>query len=108
PDDIGRYFVYTGTMSEWQQPDVFIRALASIASEVPDVRLKFFGQGAVEHQLRELAEEILPGRVDFGGVVSPQISASWIRGAVASLVSIVPGIGYDFARPTKTYAAAAV
>src|SRR5690606_24777450 len=25
----------------------------------------------------------------------------------ASLVSIVPGIGYDFARPTKTYAAAA-
>ncbi|WP_404438751.1 glycosyltransferase family 4 protein [Microbacterium aerolatum] len=108
PDDTGRYFVYTGTMSEWQQPDVFLRALASIASEVPDVRLKFFGQGAVEHQLRELAEEILPGRVDFGGVVSPQISASWIRGAVASLVSIVPGIGYDFARPTKTYAAAAV
>ena len=33
--------------------------------------------------------------------------AAWIRGATAALVSIAPGIGYDFARPTKTYAAAA-
>ncbi|GGM46281.1 glycosyltransferase family 4 protein [Microbacterium saperdae] len=108
PDGAGRYFVYTGTMSEWQRPDVFIRAFAQIASENPDVRVKFFGQGAVEQDLRALAESIVPGRIDFGGVVSPAQSAGWIRGAVASLVSIVPGIGYDFARPTKTYAAAAV
>ncbi|MCK2036317.1 glycosyltransferase family 4 protein [Microbacterium sp. SSW1-49] len=108
PAGEARYFVYTGTMSEWQRPDVFIRAFAQIAEEAPDVRIKFFGQGAVEHELRALAEELVPGRVDFGGVVSPAQSAGWIRGAVASLVSIVPGIGYDFARPTKTYAAAAV
>lgn len=108
PDTVGRYFVYTGTMSEWQRPDLFIRAFALIAPEAPDVRVKFFGQGAVEQELRALAEKIVPGRVDFGGVVSPSQSAGWIRGAVASLVSIVPGIGYDFARPTKTYAAAAV
>jgi len=101
------YFVYTGTMSEWQQPEVFVRAFATLADEHPDLRLKFFGQGAVEAGLRELAGELVPGRVDFGGVVSPRESAAWIRGAVASLVSIVPGIGYDFARPTKTYAAAA-
>lgn len=103
-----RYFVYTGTMSEWQRPDLFIHAFAQIASEYPDVRLRFFGQGAVEHELRDTAHRLVPGRVEFGGVVSPQQSASWIRGAVASLVSIVPGIGYDFARPTKTYAAASV
>lgn len=102
------YFVYTGTMSEWQRPDVFVRAFARIAAEDPAVRLKFFGQGAVEAELRAVAEELVPGRVDFGGVISPSESASWIRGAVASLVSIVPGIGYDFAKPTKTYAAAAV
>lgn len=103
-----RYFVYTGTMSEWQRPDIFIRAFAAIAEETPDLALRFFGQGAVEAELRELADRLVPGRVHFGGVVSPENSASWIRGAVASLVSIVPGIGYDFARPTKTYAAAAV
>jgi len=102
-----RYFVYTGTMSEWQRPDVFVEAFARIAEEHPDLRLRFFGQGALEGELRELAARIAPGRVEFGGVVSPEDSARWIRGAVASLVSIAPGIGYDFARPTKTYAAAA-
>lgn len=101
------YFVYTGTMSEWQQPDVFIRAFARIVEEFPSLRLRFFGQGSVEKDLRALADELVPGRVEFGGVVGPAQSARWIRGAVASLVSIVPGIGYDFARPTKTYAAAA-
>ena len=101
------YLVYTGTMSEWQQPDVFIRAFALIAAEFPDLRLRFFGQGSVEHELKSLAHRLVPDRVVFGGVVSPTKSASWIRGAVASLVSIVPGIGYDFAKPTKTYAAAA-
>lgn len=100
------YFVYTGTMSEWQQPEIFVRALAQLADL--DVDIRFFGQGSVEPQLRRLAEQIVPGRVHFGGVVSPADSASWIRGAVGALVSIVPGIGYDFARPTKTYAAAAV
>lgn len=107
PASTERYFVYTGTMSEWQQPDVFIHAFAQIAATDSEVRLKFFGQGAVEAELRRLADQIVPGRVDFGGVVSPAESAAWIRGAVASLVSIVPGIGYDFAKPTKTYAAAA-
>lgn len=103
-----RYFVYTGTMSEWQQPEIFVRAFALIAADEPDLRLRFFGQGSVESELRRLAEELVPGKVEFGGVVRPSESASWIRGAIASLVSIVPGIGYDFAKPTKTYAAAAV
>ncbi|ALJ19380.1 glycosyltransferase [Microbacterium sp. No. 7] len=101
------YFVYTGTMSEWQRPEVFVRAFALIADEHPALRLRFFGQGAVEPALRALAAELGLDRVEFGGVVSPAQSAAWIRGAVAALVSIVPGIGYDFARPTKTFAAAA-
>ncbi|WP_417562177.1 glycosyltransferase family 4 protein [Microbacterium sp.] len=105
PDET--YFVYSGTMSEWQKPDVFIRGFAQVAAEHPDLRLRFFGQGSVEADLRLLAEQLVPGRVEFGGVVSPADSARWIRGAVGALVSIVPGIGYDFARPTKTYAAAA-
>lgn len=100
------YFVYTGTMSEWQQPDVFIRALATI--DDADVDIRFFGQGSMEADLMALADRLVPGRVVFGGLVSPAESARWIRGSVAALVSIVPGIGYDFARPTKTYAAAAV
>ncbi len=103
-----QYFVYTGTMSEWQRPDVFVRGFALLAQEHRELRLKFFGQGSVQPELRELAEQLAPGRVDFGGLVPPEESAAWIRGAAGALVSIVPGIGYDFARPTKIYAAAAV
>ncbi|WP_203137748.1 glycosyltransferase family 4 protein [Microbacterium sp. JZ31] len=108
PHSPGRpYFVYTGTMSEWQRPDVFVRAFARIADRHPDVDLRFFGQGALQSDLRALAERAVPGRVHFGGVVPPSDSARWIRGALAAMVSIAPGVGYDFARPTKTYAAAA-
>lgn len=107
PASAGEYFVYTGTLSEWQRPEVFVEAFALIAEEEPSLELRFYGQGALLAQTQQHAEQLVPGRVVFGGVVPPVDSARWIRGAVASLVSIVPGIGYDFARPTKTYAAAA-
>lgn len=99
------YFVYTGTMSEWQGSDVFVRALPIVLEKHPNVRLKFFGQGAAESQLRTLATELAPDNVEFGGVVPPAEAARWISGATGALVSIVPGQGYDFAKPTKIYAA---
>lgn len=101
------YFVYTGTMSEVHRPQAFVEAFASLAREHPTVRLKFFGQGVFESELRALAERCAPGRVDFGGVVPPTDVAPWIRGAAGALVSLAPGIGYDYAHPTKAYAAAA-
>jgi glycosyltransferase involved in cell wall biosynthesis len=100
------YFVYTGTMSEWQGADVFIRALPAVLAEYPDASIRFFGQGADEGHLRELAAETAPGQVHFGGVIPPAEAARWIRGAAGALVSIKPGQGYDFAKPTKIYAAA--
>lgn len=107
PEHERPYFVYTGTMSEWQRPEIFVEALARLGDSAAGVELRFFGQGTAEADVRDAAERLLPGRVHFGGVVSPADSARWIRGAVGALVSIVPGVGYDFARPTKTYAAAA-
>jgi hypothetical protein len=65
------------------------------------------GQGGDEDHLRALAAEVCPGGIDFLGVVPPAECARWIRGARAGLVSIKPGIGYDFAKPTKVYAATA-
>lgn len=100
------YFVYTGTMSEWQGADIFIRALPAVLAERPTAKLRFFGQGADEPPLRKLADRLAPGSVEFGGVVPPADAAAWIRGAASALVSIKPGQGYDFAKPTKIYAAA--
>ncbi|MHC2999653.1 glycosyltransferase [Microbacterium sp. HJ5] len=102
------YFVYTGTMSEWQRPEVFVEALRLLGPEASDVGIRFFGQGSSEDDARAAAARLGPDRVRFGGVIAPAEAAEWLRGAVGALVSIVPGVGYDFARPTKTYAAAAV
>ena len=101
------YFVYTGTMSEWQGADVFVRAMPAVLEKHPKARLRFFGQGSAEPALRTLASSLAPEAVEFGGVVPPADAARWISGAAGALVSIVPGQGYDFAKPTKIYAAAA-
>lgn len=101
------YFVYTGTMSEWQGSDVFVRAMPTVLAKHPEAKLRFFGQGAAEPELRALATGLAPDAVEFGGVVPPAEAARWISGATGALVSIVPGKGYDFAKPTKIYAAAA-
>jgi glycosyltransferase involved in cell wall biosynthesis len=101
-------FVYTGSMSEWQGPAVFVEALAIVRERYPDAAIRFFGQGVEEPHIRQTAERLgLTGSVHLRGVVPPATSAQWIRGATAALASIRPGIGYDFAKPTKTYAAAA-
>lgn len=106
-DDGGPYLVYTGTMSEWQGAELFAKAMPAVLERHPDARLRYFGQGASERAIRAEAERVGDDRIVLGGVVPPAEAAEWIRGAAAALVSIVPGIGYDFARPTKTYAAAA-
>ena len=106
-DDPGPLLVYTGTMSEWQGADVFVRALPKVRRSVPEARLVFLGQGSAEPELRELASRLAPGAVEFGGIVPPEAAARLLRSARGALVSIVPGRGYDFARPTKIYAATA-
>ncbi|HEV7196169.1 MAG TPA: glycosyltransferase family 4 protein [Pedococcus sp.] len=106
-DQSAPYFVYTGTMSEWQGAGVFIRALKRHHDAGGRDRIVFVGQGSELPALRQLAEELVPGAVEFTGVLSPADTAQWIRGAVAALVSIKPGLGYDFAKPTKIYAATA-
>lgn len=100
------YFVYTGTMSEWQGAGIFIEALREVRSTHPNAQIRFFGQGTDEENLKGLSERLVPGAVHFGGVVPPAEAAAWIRGAAGALVSIKPGQGYDFAKPTKIYAAA--
>jgi len=105
PEEAAPYFAYTGTMSEWQGADVFVRALAIVRQTRPDARIVFLGQGSELSRLKALAAAEVPGAVDFPGIVPPEDAAHWLRGAAAALVSIKPGLGYDFAKPTKIYAA---
>ena len=103
----GPVFVYTGTMSEWQGATIFLDAMSRVVRTFPTAQLRFFGQGADESALRATANRLRLDGVSFGGIVSPAVAASWLRSSTAALASIRPGQGYDFAKPTKIYAAAA-
>lgn len=107
-DDLGATAVYAGTMSEWQGAEIFIRALPSVRSVVPDARLLFLGQGSARAELEGVVAELgLGDAVTFGGLVPPVDAARALRSARAALVSLRPGQGYDFAVPTKLFAGAA-
>lgn len=101
------YFVYAGSMSEWQGADVFVRAMPRVLEAHPEARLRFFGRGSDIDRVQEIAERLAPGSVLFEGLRPAAETAEWTRGAVAALGAVLPGIGYDFTKPTKIYAAAA-
>ncbi len=77
------------------------------ASSVPDARLVFIGQGSAWDDLRALAASVAPDAVDFVDLLPPEEAAVRLRSARVGLVSLKPGQGYDFAVPTKIFAAAA-
>lgn len=101
------YFVYAGTVSEWQGADVFVEAFAEVRRTHPDARLLFFSEGSGRDALVRMVEEKGIEGIEFRGKVPPTAVAAALRGAVAGLSSITPGQGYEFALPTKIYAATA-
>jgi glycosyltransferase involved in cell wall biosynthesis len=107
PEESAPYFMYAGTMSEWQGAEIFVQALPRVLAFDSEIRLHLFGGGSKVDALKELANELGTDRIRFHGMIEPEQVARWLRGSVASLVSITPGQGYDFAKPTKIYAAAA-
>lgn len=100
------YFVYAGTMSEFQGALAFVEAFGAIATDFPEARLVMFGGGIDLDTMRDAAVG-LGGRVQFPGFVDASTVARWTRGARASLASLRPGQGYDFAFPTKALASVA-
>ena len=99
--------VYAGTMSEIQGAGVFVDAFAQVADDFPDARLVMCGQGSEEQALRARAEQQTPGRVEFRGMLGGAEVAAVLAGAWAGLASLHPGVGYDYAFPTKMFATTA-
>lgn len=97
------YALYAGTASEVHGAGVFVEALAT----VPEARLVFMGGGVEFAALQRRADEVAPGRVTFHPTAAPEEVARWLRGAAVALASVKPDGGYQFAFPTKLYAAAA-
>lgn len=98
------YMIYTGTASEWQGAEVFVEATSILQGKGTNLRLVFLGQGSAITQLQSLSQE-LQAPVSFIHTVPPTEAAKWLRGATLAVASIKPGADYDFAFPTKLYAA---
>lgn len=93
--------VYGGTMSEIHGAGIFLRAFARIADSHPDATLLMIGQGVDVPALRELADELVPGRVEFRPPQSAEHLSAEFSTASAALASVKPGVGYDYAFATK-------
>ncbi|QFG68352.1 glycosyltransferase [Ornithinimicrobium pratense] len=101
------YLVYAGTASEWQGAEVFAEAMREVVAAEPTARLVFLGQGSSWPLLQRLRAELPDGAIELRPLVPPAEAAAWLRGAAVALVSVRPGVGYDFAYPTKVIAALA-
>ncbi len=103
----GPFLVYAGTASEWQGAEVFAEAMREVLWQVPGARLVFLGQGSSWPALQRVAAQLPPGAIELRPLVPPDEAAAWQRAAAGALVSVKPGLGYDFAYPTKVLAALA-
>lgn len=103
----GPYLVYAGTVSEWQGADVFVEAFAAVRAAHPTARLLFFSEGTGRDHLAALVRERGIEGIELRDKIPPARVAAFLRGAVAGLSSITPGQDYEFALPTKVYAATA-
>ncbi len=101
------FFLYAGTASEWQGAEVFAEALREVLPHVPDARLVFLGQGSSWPALQAIADDLPDGAIELRALVPPDDAARWHRAAAGAVVSVKPGLGYDFAYPTKVLAALA-
>lgn len=106
------YFIYAGTASEWQGAEIFVDAFATVLEEHPETQIVFLSRGSRVLSISERAKALstesgLKDPVLVLDPVSPEEAAAWQRGAIGALVAIVPGLGYDFAYPTKVLAALA-
>lgn len=103
----GPFLLYAGTASEWQGAEIFARAMPRVLEQFPEAKLVYLGQGSSWPALRALAADLPAGAVELHDPVDAATSAIWQRAARAAMVSLKPGIGYDFAMPTKMFAALA-
>lgn len=106
-EDASPYFVYAGTVSEWQGAEIFIDAFERVLRTHPAARIRFFSEGSGRDALERTVRERGIDGIEFHAKVAPAEVARQLRGAVAGLSSITPGQGYEFALPTKIYAATA-
>jgi glycosyltransferase involved in cell wall biosynthesis len=102
-----KYFVYAGTYSEPHGASVFVRAFSEFSRLDSSYKLIFVGNGSERKDLEQLASDLALDTIEFRNPVSPEELNNILNKAVASLASLKPGTGYEYAFTTKIYASLA-
>ncbi|QNN62429.1 glycosyltransferase [Leucobacter denitrificans] len=102
-----RVFVYAGTASEVHGAEIFVEAMPMVLKTYPDVRLRFIGGGSERDSLIRRVNQLgISHAVTFESTKQIEELAPILRQATVAIASVRPNSGYDFAFPTKLYAAA--
>jgi colanic acid biosynthesis glycosyl transferase WcaI len=104
PEGEGRpRIVYAGNLGPAQRVETFIRAAALVALERPDVLFEIYGSGALDNDLRRLAEELRVPNVVFHGRVAPVEAFQAVATATAQVVSLQRSQLFEYTVPSKLY-----
>lgn len=104
----GATVVYTGTASEWQGAEILVEAWPAVLGNHPHARLTFVGGGSSWPTIRTRVDELgIAHSVTLIDTVPAATAAAHLRAATLSVVSIRPGLSYDYALPTKLFASLA-
>lgn len=105
---VGPTVVYTGTASEWQGAEILVDAWPAVLADHPHARLTFVGSGSSWPAIRARVGELgIAHAVTLIDTVPAATAAAHLRAATLSVVSIRPGLSYDYALPTKLFASLA-
>lgn len=101
------FFVYAGNQSEWQGADIFVDAFARFSQRVTGYRLLFIGSGSERELIERRASELGLTEVEFRDPIPGSELTAILSRATASLASVKPGVGYDYAFASKVYSSMA-
>lgn len=101
-------FLYAGTHTGLHGAGILVEAFARFSETHPGYRLRFIGNGTDQDAMRERAGELgIGAAVSFEPSIPSERLRSELSRAVASLATLLPGGGYEYAFTTKAYSSLA-
>lgn len=103
-EEYSKQFVYAGTFSEVHGAEIFVDAFARFSETHPGYQLLFVGNGSSAEAIEERSARLGLTDVRVQQTIAPEALARILSRSTASLASLLPGMGYDYALATKVYA----
>nr|WP_255499109.1 glycosyltransferase [Leucobacter sp. cx-169] len=107
-DVVERTFIYAGTYTGLHGAEILIEAFAQFTATHPGHRLRFIGNGTGQESMRARATELgIDGAVEFAASVDAADLRPQLARSLASLATLHPDGGYEYAFTSKIYSSLA-